>query len=184
MAALYEIFPRMQAATNPVLKRSLAMAAADLLGVPGEFYRILILEQRQRGAEAGHLLDTLRDSIAESTRNQMPTQGRVLSEKSLILYEHYTAGRMREAVDLLFDLALGLAALRYGIEFGNDAETFVETMIWNDVRFGVGVWYLELLREERDTSTAAWRDGTEVLLGIYVLSRWSPPRESPPQERG
>jgi MFS family permease len=183
MAALYEIFPRMQAATNPVLKRSLAMAAADLLGVPGEFYSILIREQRQRGSEAGHLLDLLRDAIAESTRNQMPAQGRTLSEKSLILCEHYTAGRMKEAVDLLFDLALGLAALRYGIEFGNDAETFVETMIWHDVRFGVGVWYLELLREESDSAGVAWRDGTEVLLGIYVLSRWSPQREPPPQEQ-
>jgi hypothetical protein len=143
----------------------------------------LIREQRQRGSEAGHLLDLLRDAIAESTRNQMPAQGRTLSEKSLILCEHYTAGRMKEAVDLLFDLALGLAALRYGIEFGNDAETFVETMIWHDVRFGVGVWYLELLREESDSAGVAWRDGTEVLLGIYVLSRWSPQREPPPQEQ-
>jgi hypothetical protein len=179
MAALYEIFPRMQAATNPVLKGSLAMAAADLLGVQGEFYRILVREQRQRGSEATHLLDKLRDAIAESTQNQMSVQGIALNDKSHVLYEHYAAGRMTEAVDILFDLALGLAALRYGIEFGKDAEAFVETMIWNDVRFGMGVWYLELLREQRDHAGGAWRSGTEVLLGIYVLSRWSPKREAP-----
>ncbi len=179
MAALYEIFPRMQAATNPVLKGSLAMAAADLLGVPGEFYRILIREQRQRGCEAENLLDKLRDAIVESTQDQMSAQGQALTDKSHVLYEHYTAGRMVEAVDLLFDLALGLAALRYGIKFGRDAEAFVETMIWNDVRFGMGVWYLQLLREQRDHAGQAWRDGTEVLLGVYVLSRWSPNRDTP-----
>jgi MFS family permease len=175
MAALYEIFPRMQAATNPVLKRSLAMAAGDLLGEPGEFYRILILEQRQRGGEAERLLEKVREAIEGATRDKMEAQGRALSEKTLVVYEHYAAGRMKEAVDTLFDLSLGLAALRYGIEFGRDAEAFVETMIWNDVPFGMAVWYLELLREGGGAASAPLRDGTEALLGIYALSRWSPP---------
>jgi MFS family permease len=174
MAALYEILPRMQAAQNPVLKRSLAMATADLLGEPGEFYRILIREQRQRGSEAQRLLDKLRDAITEAAGDAMPAQGRALNEKIVLMHDHYTSGRMKEAVDLLFDLSLGLAALRYGIEFGRDAEAFVETMIWNDVRFGMGAWYLELIREGRSASTTAPGDGTEVLLGMYVLSRWSP----------
>jgi MFS family permease len=174
MAALYEIFPRMQAATNPVLKRSLAMAAGDLLGEPGEFYRILIREQRQKGSEAERLLDKLREAVEESARDQMEAQGRALGEKIQAVYDHYAAGRMKEAVDTLFDLSLGLAALRYGIQFGRDAEAFVETMIWNDVPFGMGVWYLELLREGGAGAAVSWRDGTEALLGIYALSRWSP----------
>ncbi len=173
MAAIYEILPRMQETTNPVLKGSLAVAVADLIGEPSEFYRILVREHRDRGTEAERLLQSLRDTIVTATRDRMQSQGQALIAKTRTVEQAYVAGTLDRFEDALFDLAIGLAALHYGVEFGGDAEAFVETLIWHDSRFGVGVWYLELMREARDEGGPRSRtDDTDALLGIYALSRW------------
>jgi hypothetical protein len=169
MAAIYEILPRLQQTANPVLKRSLAVAVADLIGEPGEFYRILIREQRNRGTEVGQLLGKLRSLIDSSTRDRMKDQGRALIEKTRQIEQAYTSGQLTGIEDSLFDLSIGLAALHYGVKFGGDTEAFVETLIWHDSRFGVGVWYLELMRELPSTFCP---DDTDALLGIYIQSLW------------
>lgn len=175
MAAIYEILPRMQETENPVLKRSLAVAVADLIGEPGEFYRILVREHRNRGTEAERLLGKLRDSVQSATHERLQDQGQALIDKTRQIEEAYAAGRLDGIEDALFDLSIGLAALRYGIEFGGDAETFIETLIWHNARFGVGVWYLELRREARErTGGKIHPDDTDALLGIHALSRWVP----------
>lgn len=173
MAAIYEILPRLQETTNPVLKRSLAVAVADLIGEPGEFYRILVREQRDRGTEAERLLGALRETIERATRERMQEEGGALIEKTRQIEQLYAAGQLDGIDDALFKLSIGLAALHYGVEFGGDAEAFVETLIWHDSRFGVGVWYLELMREARGKpGRKAAADDTDALLGIYALSRW------------
>lgn len=173
MAAIYEILPRLQQTVNPVLKRSLAVAVADLIGDPSEFYRILVREQRARGSEVERMLFKLRDLIASATREHLQGQGRALIEKTRQIELAYVAGRIDGIEDALFDLAIGLAALRYGIEFGGDEEVFVESLIWHDPRFGAGVWYLELMREARDKDGPKVRpDDTSALLGLYILSHW------------
>jgi hypothetical protein len=169
MAAIYEILPRLQQTANPVLKRSLAVAVADLIGEPGEFYRILIREQRERNSAVEPLMDKLRTSIEEATQDRMQDQGRALIEKTRQIEQAYTASRLVGIEDSLFDLSIGLAALNYGVKFGGDTETFVETLIWHDSRFGVGVWYLELMRE---LPSSFCPDDTDALLGIYVQSLW------------
>jgi MFS family permease len=169
MAAIYEILPRLQQTANPVLKRSLAVAVADLIGEPGEFYRILIREQRERNSAVEPLMDKLRTSIEEATQDRMQDQGRALIEKTRQIEQAYTASRLVGIEDSLFDLSIGLAALNYGVKFGGDIETFVETLIWHDSRFGVGVWYLELMRE---LPSSFCPDDTDALLGIYVQSLW------------
>jgi hypothetical protein len=65
------------------------------------------------------------------------------------------------------DLAIALSALKYGIQYGGDAEVFVEVLIWHDQRFGVGTWYLDLLRQ----GTAP--DQLEAMLAVYFLSTWT-----------
>lgn len=172
MAALSDIFVRMNETTNPVLKRSLAVAAGDLLGKPGEFYRVLVTEQRTRGEGCGVLVTEIKSALEEGEATIGRDRLRLLLAKVERVQELYSAGDRAAAVELLFDMALTLAAIRYGIRHGNDAEALVESIVWCDARFGVGTWYLELLREagERDGSNAV--DWTEVLLGIYVLSKW------------
>lgn len=172
MAALYEIVPRMKAATNPVLKRSLAIAVGDLLGEPGEFYQVMVREQRAAGSEIERFLRKLQDTVEDAQSGDLKTQCRVLLGKVVQVRDDVHAGHTRESVRGLFELAIGLAALRYGIQFGGDAEAFVETMIWNDVRFGLSAWCLELILDPDDTSGHNEPDRTEVLLGVYLLSRW------------
>ena len=174
MSAIYDIVMRLQATTNPVLKRSLAVAVADLIGEPQEFYRILTHENRGRGTEAERLLGALRESIEAATRERMQTQGRTLIERVRQIEAAYAAGQLEGIEQSLFDLSIGLAALHYGVEFGGDSEVFVETLIWHDSRFGVGVWYLELMQEARAKGRRTARpDDTDALLGIYALSRWA-----------
>ncbi len=170
MAAIYEILPRLQQTANPVLKRSLAVAVADLIGEPGEFYRILIREQRNRGSEVEPLLNKLRTLVASASHENMQDQGQALIEKTRHIQQAYIEGNLAGIEDSLFDLSIGLAALHYGVKFGGDTETFVETLIWHEPRFGVGVWYLELMRE---LPSSFCPDDTDALLGIYIQSLWN-----------
>lgn len=174
MAAVYEIFPRMKATRNPVLKRSLAVAAGDLLGSPGEFYRILIKEQRSSGSGVDQLLAEIRKSIDEAQERIPPDQVAMLRSRVDGLHEAYLSRRTVLAVEILFELSLRMAAVCYGIRYGVDAPALVETIIWHDPKFGVGVWYLELLREANERQTDASVDIADVLLGLYVVSRWRP----------
>ena len=173
MSALYEIIPRMKAATNPVLKRSLAVAAGDLLGKPGEFYGIMIREQREPGSEIERLIRQIQGAIEQVRSGELESQGHKIKIMAGQVSEHILAGRLKESVGGLFELAVGLAALRYGVEFGRDTEAFVETMIWNDVRFGLSAWCIELLQEPDAQGVVNEPDRTDVLLGVYLLSLWS-----------
>jgi MFS family permease len=174
MAAIYEILPRMQSTRNPVLKRSLAVAVGDLLGEPGDFYRILTIELRERGTVVEALLDELSRRVRESSRTTMTAEGEALTLKVEELRRAYLDRRSDDCVTMLFNLAIGLAALHYGIRYGGDAQVFVEVLLWRNPRFGTGVWYLDLLREPPAPAGRGLRDDSEILLGIYFLSRWSP----------
>lgn len=173
MEALYEIIPRMKATSNPVLKRSLAVAVGDLLGEPGEFYQILVRAQREHpDSEVERLLQEIQDRLDEEPWGDFKEEGQTLRDKIAHIGGHVLSGHLHESVEGMFELAVGLAALRYGIKFGSDVEAFVETMIWNDTRFGLAVWCLELLREpQASTGKADSPDKIEILLGLYLLSR-------------
>ena len=173
MAAVYEIIPRLKAATNPVLKRSLANAVGDLLGQPGEFYQIMVREQREPGCEVERLFQKIRDAVEEVHGDEWESQGHLLRDKATQVSDLVQGGRLRESVDGIFELAVGLAALRYGVKFGRDSEAFVETMIWHDVRFGLSAWCLELLQERDPATPDAAPDRAEILLGVYLLSLWN-----------
>ena len=43
-------------------------------------------------------------------------------------------------------------------------------LVWRDQHFGVGVWYLDLLRQGWEQADLGTRDFVDVLLGIYFLS--------------
>ncbi len=54
---------RLRTTTNALLKKSLRLNIADLLGEPGEFYPLLTREQTATGSEAERLLGDLRDRV-------------------------------------------------------------------------------------------------------------------------
>jgi hypothetical protein len=172
MAAIYEILPRMQSTSNPVLKRSLAIAVGDLLGQEGDMYRILAGEERLPGSEVEGMLDDLRHEIRAATHDRLGEQGRALIDMSHAIQKDYEAGRTTEVLERLFNLGIGLAALSYGIDYGGDKEVLIDVLIWRNPHFGLGMWYLDLLRANRAALSTGTPDKTHIQLGIYVLSRW------------
>jgi len=172
IAAIYEILPRLRAARNPVLRRSLAVAVGDLLGrARGEFYRILRQEEAEYGSEVANLIRNLCRSIRHSTSDSLTAQGEALAAKALTLRTAYDERQFQRCADLMFELAIGLAAFKHGVRFGGNAEVLIEDLIFRDEKFAVGVWYLHLLRENPQIKGAGSlnSDMMEVLLGIYFL---------------
>ncbi len=183
IAAIYEILPRLKETRNPVLRRSLAVAVGDLLGEQDGFYKVLTREQQSRGAEVERLLKGLRRRIHAATRTRMAGAGGVLSGKTRELEDAYEDEDYAACSRLLFDLAIGLAALRWGIRFGGDGKAFVNDIVWRDLRFGVGVWYLDLLRHGWEEADLGARDAIDILLGLYFLAcRGLPPQKLPPAD--
>lgn len=170
LAAIYEILPRMKSTRNPVLKRSLAVAVGDLLGPPGSFYRTLTREEAEPGGEAERVIDHMRRTLEELTRDRLPAEGRTLMAKCDELTAAYQGGDIARAANLLFDLAIGITAIRYGIAFGGDARSFVNDLIWRDERFGIGVWFINLLRSPWTAAYLGKPDTLDILLGIHFLS--------------
>jgi|GEM_PF-434390 len=169
VAAIYEILPRMRETRNPVLKRSLAVAVGDLLGERDEFYGILTREQETFGSEAERMLRELRREIEDAAAGKLRDAGRSLVERTARVQALYEQRDFGSCAAELFDLAIGLAALRWGVEFGGDASAAVYHLIWRDQRFGVGVWFLDLLRGGTETGVWTAPDYVEILLGIYFL---------------
>jgi HEAT repeat protein len=171
MDAIFKILPRMRETRNRVLKRSMGCAVADLLGTPGEFYRVLHAENHAYGEMIGKLLGRLKEEVRDSARDKQASSVQAILDKldqleSAFLLRDYSA-----CVNQSLDLAISLSALKYGIQYGGDAEVFVEVLIWHDQRFGVGTWYLDLLRQ------GAAPDLLEAMLAIYFLTTWThPPR--------
>ncbi|MBN1670585.1 MAG: MFS transporter [Kiritimatiellae bacterium] len=178
LAAIHEIVPRMLATGNPVLRRSLAVAVGDLLGCHDEFYQVLTAEEAARGSAVASLLKELRRAVRRLARERMRSEGRKLTAKLREIEAAHQDERHADCADLMYRLALGLAALSYGVQFGGDAEAMGDELIWHDERFAVGVWYLGLLRDSFDPAGRPARashvdHSADVLLGIYFLSRWS-----------
>ena len=174
LAAIHEILPRMKSTRNPVLKRSLAVAIGDLLGEPGEFYRILVDEEENCGTQVEQMLERLRESIRNMTRELLPQEGESIVAMTREVEAAYHAGDMQKAADVLFGLSIGLAAIRFGIEFGGDAKSFVDDLVWLDQRFGIGVSYLNLLRHQWSEAQWGQRDYVDILLGVYFLASSRP----------
>jgi len=170
IAAIYEILPRMKSTQNPVLKRSLAVAVADLLGRREEFYKVLAKEEKNSGDEAERLLKDLRKSIQPGPRDSFKSEAMVLTSKIDALLNAYENKEIRKAFGLVFDLAIGIAALAYGIEFGRASKAALEDIIWRDQRFGVGLWYLDGMYEGWMTEGICYPDSVDVMLGIYFLA--------------
>lgn len=173
-AAVYEIPPRMKAGSQDV-RRALTANLGDLIGKPGGFYRTLAREQRSRGSETEELLA----GISAAIRHVVGVKGRTGPEGTALLSlianldEAYLQNRTDEAVRLIHDVAIKIARLDYGVEYGGDLMPFIEALVWQDERFAVGTWFLGLLLENLNDPNKADPDGTDVLLGIHFLAGWA-----------
>ena len=169
MAAIYEILPRMKNTRNPILKRSLAVAVGDLLGEPDGFYKFLVKEQQAPGSGVERILKDLKSSIKSVTEKKLTPEGETLIGMVGQLEENFENSEIQACADVLFSLSIGLGALLYGVEFGGDAKAYMDDLVWRDEHFSVGVWYLNLLRENWEEADLGERDMGDILLGIYFL---------------
>ncbi len=148
--AVYEIFPRMRATENRILKRSLATAIGALFGKPDQFYQIFMKEQQTPGSEIERLAKTLRKTLPEIRRFES-------------LYE-------KEDWPACAELLFMLATRRAQTEFGISGETWerVDQLTQREQAAGITFWLLAKLEQAKNNTLRP----IEVLLGLYVLSRW------------
>lgn len=169
-AAIYEILPRMWNTRNPVLKRSLAVAVGDLIGKRDGFYKVLAMEQQTPGEEVHNLLRDIGRKIRDAGGAGMETHVKKLRGELREIGIAYDNGDFAACAGLLFYLALGIAALKWNVEFDGDSEVVVDDLIWRDQRFGIGAWYLDALKKQYEEGHNIPCDFTDILLGIYFLS--------------
>lgn len=172
VAAIHQILPRLREARNPALRTSLAVAVADLLGAPGEFYPMLMRERRQTGSEVSDLLRAIgagtRRAAGRSLRQEDAERLRKLAER---IEEAMLANRLTAAAHTLFDLALALATLRWELSQEEEVSlTQIEQLVWRDPKFGIGLSYLNVLRQQ--AAELRPEQTTDLLIGIYFLFHW------------
>ena len=148
--AVYEIFPRMRATENRVLKRSLATAIGALFGRPDQFYQIYMKEQQTPGAEVERLLKLLCKTLPE-----------IRQFESFYDEENWPA-----CAELLFTLALQRAQRQYGLS-GTPVE-MIDQLTRREQSAGLVLWLIAALEREKEKGLRP----VEVLLGLYIFSRW------------
>jgi HEAT repeat protein/nitrate/nitrite transporter NarK len=172
VAAIHQILRRMKDARNPALRTSLAVAVADLLGTPGEFYPILMGERREVGSELAAMLKAIRIRTRRAAGRPLRDDANQLRGLTEQIEEATLGGDLPRAARTLFDLALGMATLRREVNRGPDAEALIENLVWRDPHFGIGLSYLNTLRETPPTETASSLQDTDILIGAYFLLHW------------
>ncbi len=174
-SAVYELLPRMRTSQNPMLNRSLTVNLGDLLGAPGGFYRILAHEERGRGTATERLLLDLARAVqhVRSAHGKAAADGPDAVAMVRALDGAYMAGNIAESTRLMYDIGKWLARIEYGVKDPGDHSAMVEALVCRDERFGVGLWFLGLLRETPATSGLGQANDTDVLLGIYFLAAWA-----------
>jgi MFS family permease len=170
LGAVYEILPRMHSASNPVLRRSLAVALADLIGAPGEFYGVLTRAERERGAEYERLVgDLSRAAAALGAARASSADARAMRERGEALRRLADTGRAADLAEPLFRLFAEAARLHYGLRGQPDAEALTEVLVWRNTRLGTVLWFLDSVREQ----PPAGRDDTGMLLALYLAAHWT-----------
>lgn len=169
IAAIWELLPRVKAARNPVLRASLLSAVGDLLGGRPGFADFLRGEEEFRGSEVAPALTRLRRAVRKATRGHLRPEGAAVIRQIDELEQAYDAEEMQRTADLLLEIAIGIAALDFGIEFGGDAEILMDQLIWRHPRFGVGLWYIDMLSHYWEGAGLGQREWPDIVLGLYFV---------------
>ncbi len=162
--AIYDILPRIKSSANPVLRHSLSVAVGDLLGEPGEFYRILNREQEAAGIEVERLLRDIRNLLEKEKDPGGEPALDQLQRQTFAMQTAYDEGRIAECAGLLLQWARAFTA-----EFPPPAAAGPGPARDLAARTAVTLWFLELLNRHWADVDLGHRDRTDLLLGIYAL---------------
>ncbi len=175
IAAIFEILPRLRRTSNPVLRRSLAVAVGNLLGRRDEFYRLLAAEERDEGTAFEELFRSLRGRARRLTAGIDSSRLDQVNEKVQRLKGLIESSNYETAANEALNLAKEMAALAGERESQAGDETYIDVMIWQDLRYAVGYWFLNLLASEgeREPEAVEVPDRLQILLAVYVLDGWA-----------
>jgi len=155
--AVYEIFPRMRHTDNRVLKRSLATAIGALFGKPDQFYQLYMKEQQNPGSEVERLVKSMRKRFS----GQSDMQSQVKQFETFYEKENWVA-----CAEQLLELALRRTQMEYGLS--GEPMDRVDRLTRREQYAGIILWLMVQLEQEKENGLYP----VEILLGIYVLSRW------------
>jgi hypothetical protein len=77
----------------------------------------------------------------------------------------YEDDKTAECSELLFSLGIGMAKLRWNLEYNGNTESFIKEVAGKNPKTGISIWYLDLLRKSWES-----RDSADILLGLYFVS--------------
>jgi len=174
IAAFFDIIPRMKTTSNPLLKRTLAVAAGNLLGRSGSFYAFLIQEENLAGSQTSRSISQLSRRIHRLCARHFKEAEEPLSATLNALERAIESTQWPEAARHLFDLAVGLATLTYGIKHENEQNVFIEKLIWHNQHLGICTWFLYMTTGPWNNPAFGPPTQLDVLLGLYALAEWNP----------
>ena len=164
--AVFEILARMRSSGNPVLRRSLAVAAGDLLGGRGRFYALLVQEEKEpSGSAFAECLSDLRSFLKKAGTD---VAARRRCAECLEQFEDaYANGELRQAGEMLISGGILLASLHLGLTAVSDRDVLLDMLICRDSHLGVGVWLCNLL-----VIDGGALDVVYILLVLHFFRQW------------
>ena len=160
--AAWEIVPRLHRTRNPVLRTQLAIALANLLGRPGEFYRYVTGSEEQQQSRQRKL-------TLEAIRASRTVLGTALSAD---LVRTVVAGETLPALKALRDEAeLALTRLFVPGWTGEtvDRERLMQEVYRAKPRLGLWYWFLNRTIELEADSNEPPSTRLELLVALYFL---------------
>ncbi len=171
LSAAFQIVPQMRAAANRTLKRTLAIAAGDLLGKRETFYQLLIADTETPGAGAN---EVVRD-LTRVVKKKFPKATRQI-ETLEMLEAAYVEGNVARCAELLLHLGLHLVQFMHRLPITLDPNEAMNRLLACDRQSAIGVWYLKILNEPwGDGKRPDSRDSIDILLGLHIVLSFTEP---------
>ena len=173
LRAIWTILPAFRDARQPLVRRQLANAIANLLGSEGEFYAIQAAEIDVPGSGVARIFERVRRRCDRAARRnkRFPRDWR---EMLTAIERAYDGERFGECTRDLQPLAqaAAMAGLSSAAEdFGpGDYESLLNTVAVARPKLGSNLWFVLLLNQEEHFAPELIRR-EEALLGIYALQQ-------------
>jgi len=175
-AAVWELFPRLVETSNEILRKQYAIAIANLMGRPGEFYQYLTGSQQEKSARR----KILEDSFRQGMKGIFQSNGKAVSHEAHDLaalegllsmaQEARAEGAWTEALRTLFTASSMLTQMVFGKEMGSS--DLVEHAMKLDMRLGTWCWIVREATKLESRLDDATRE-LLVLIGYYYISTYA-----------
>ena len=173
----WEIIPRMHQTDNPVLRRQLAIAAANLMGRPGEFYRYITGSSRQRQLHIDRLFQQAMVALdglpQENERLVEILNDRLRALRRLTTHEQYEMAFavLLKSAELLLSGLLPDAGAEASDLPSAPVDRLFDAAFRLDQRLGIWWWFLQNASEYADRTRPEYLS-IDILIGVYSLTIW------------